>query len=265
MATDAIAANRAQWEERLPVHRASEFYDVDGFRAGRTALHSIELEEVGDVAGRDLLHLQCHFGLDTLSWARLGARVTGADFSPSAVETARALAREIGVDARFVCSTIDELPNTLDARFDVVFASWGVLCWVPGVRRWATVAAHHLRPGGAFHLVEFHPVIGALSESEPARLQPWYFIGGPHPFEGDTDYADPGHVLELPTYEWVHPVGEVVTALVEAGLTVESLREHPVAPERVRPFFQQDEDGWWRVPGDPLPLAYSVRARQPRA
>ena len=144
--SDPIEANRRQWAERLPVHLASGFYDVAAFKAGRSSLRSIELEEVGSVTDRDLLHLQCHFGLDTISWARLGARVTGVDFESGAIETARRLANELGVAARFVCSTIDDLPNALDAEFDVLFASYGVLMWLPDLERWAELVAHFLRP-----------------------------------------------------------------------------------------------------------------------
>jgi SAM-dependent methyltransferase len=262
--SDPIQANREQWTERLAVHLASRFYDVGAFKAGRSSLRSIELEEVGSVADRDLIHLQCHFGLDTISWARLGARATGVDFEPGAIETARVLANELGIAARFVCSSIDDLPNALDADFDLAFASYGVLMWLPDLDRWATVVAHFLRPGGVFHLVEFHPVVGALGDPEPT-LQPYYFLDGPRRWEHDTDYADPSHVLEHPSYEWVHRVSEVVNALVGAGLVLESMREHPVAPEQFRPYMvnDPDDDRLWRIPGDPIPLTYSLRARKP--
>jgi SAM-dependent methyltransferase len=217
------------------------------------------------VTGLDLLHLQCHFGLDTISWARLGARVTGVDFEPNAIETARSLAKEPGVEARFVCSTVDDLPDVLDGQFDVVFTSYGVLDWLPDLDRWAGVIAHFLRPGGCFHLVEFHPVLGALSSGTEPVVKPWYFIGGPHRFEGEDDYADRTKILEHPQYQWVHKVGDVVTALVDAGLMLESLYEHPVAAEQMRPYMVRDEndDRYWRIPGDPVPLTYSVRARKP--
>jgi SAM-dependent methyltransferase len=262
--SDPIEANRRQWAERLPVHLASGFYDVAAFKAGRSSVRSIELEEVGSVTDRDLLHLQCHFGLDTISWARLGARVTGVDFESGAIETARRLANELGVAARFVCSTIDDLPNALDAEFDVIFASYGVLMWLPDLERWAELVAQFLRPKGVFHLVEFHPVVGGLGDSQPA-LKPYYFLDGPLRWEHDTDYADPSHVLEHPSYEWVHRIGDVVNALVGAGLVFESLREHPVAPEQFRPYMVNDPEDhrWWRIPGDPIPLTYSLRARKP--
>ncbi len=249
----------------MRVHLGSDFYDLEGFKAGKTSLRSIELEEVGDVTGLDLLHLQCHFGLDTISWARLGARATGVDFEPNSIETARVLAEEARVEAEFVCSTVDDLPDVLQAQFDIVLTSYGVLMWLPDLDRWATVVAHFLRPGGRFHLVEFHPMIDALAGGDELRLKPWYFIGGPHRWEGKEDYADRDHILEHPQYQWVHKVGDVVTALVGAGLVLQSLREFPVSAEPLRAFMVPDEDSdrYWRIPDDPVPLTYSVVARKP--
>ena len=203
--------------------------------------------------------------MDTISWARLGARATGVDFEPDAIETARALADELGVEARFVCSTVDDLIEALDGDFDIVFTSYGVLDWLPDLDRWATVIAHFLRRRGRFHLVEFHPVVGSLADGAEPKLQPGYFIDGPTRWEGENDYADRDHVLEHPQFQWVHPVGEVITALVRAGLVVESLREHPVMPEQMRQYMvrDSDDDRYWRIPGDPVPLTYSVVARKP--
>jgi 2-polyprenyl-3-methyl-5-hydroxy-6-metoxy-1,4-benzoquinol methylase len=153
-----VAANRALWDEWTPIHVGSAFYDVDGWKSGRRHdLPPLLVDEVGDVAGKDLLHLQCHFGLDTLSWARRGARVTGADFSERAVEQARLLAAETGLEARFVVSDVVDLPDRLEGDFDVVFTSFGVLNWLPDVPRWAEVVAHFVRPGGFFYIAEAHP------------------------------------------------------------------------------------------------------------
>ncbi len=169
------------------------------------------------------------------------------------------------MEARFVCSTVDALPEVLDGEFDIVFTSYGVLMWLSDLDRWAAVIAHFLRPGGRFHLVEFHPVIRALSDNPEPRIQPGYFIGGPQRWDVDRDYADPSYALHHPSYEWVHKVGDVVNALIGAGLMLESLQEHPVAAEQMRPYMVRDaaDDRWWRIPGDPIPLTYSVRARKP--
>jgi SAM-dependent methyltransferase len=168
-----IADNRVLWDEWTAIHETSAFYDLDGFRRGAVRLRPYEIEEVGPVEGRSLLHLQCHFGIDTLSWARLGARVTGADFSDAAVSLARRLADEIGFpEARFVRSELYELPAVLDDRFDVVYTSGGVLGWLPDIRRWAQVVAHFVKPGGRFYIAEIHPVAQALENEgvEPGEL-----------------------------------------------------------------------------------------------
>jgi SAM-dependent methyltransferase len=153
------------------------------------------------------------------------------------------------------------------AQFDIVFSSYGVLPWLPNLRRWAEVVAHFLRPGGTFYVVEFHPVVGALAERARPQLQRHYFAGpGPICWEGgtETDYADPSHVLKNSQYEWIHTLGDVVTSIMGAGLVLEWLHEHPVMPEAMRSFMVQDDDGWWRIPDDPLPLTYSIRASKPR-
>jgi SAM-dependent methyltransferase len=164
---DYLAANRALWDEWTAIHEASSFYDLEGFKAGRSGgsggsggsrLRPYEVAEVGEVGGKSLLHLQCHFGIDTLSWARLGARVTGADFSHRAIELARSIAAELDLDATFVRSDLYDLPSVLDGQFDVVYTSRGVLGWLPDLERWAAVVAHFLRPGGVFYITEIHPV-----------------------------------------------------------------------------------------------------------
>ena len=153
-----LAVNRQNWNERVPVHAASDFYGVDRFKAGAISLNDVEREEVGPVAGKSLLHLQCHFGMDTMSWSRLGARATGVDFSNAAIELARGLNAELGLDTRFICSNVYDLPEALDEQFDVVYTASGVLVWLPDLTAWAEVAARFLKPGGTFYLFEGHPL-----------------------------------------------------------------------------------------------------------
>ena len=155
-----LQVNRRNWNERTPVHAASDFYDVEGFKAGRITLRDLERREVGEVSGKTLLHLQCHFGLDTMSWARLGAKPTGVDFSDAAIDLARSLNDELGLGVRFIHSNIYDLPGVLDEQFDIVFTSYGVLCWLPDLDDWARVASNHLKPGGVFYIAEFHPLMG---------------------------------------------------------------------------------------------------------
>ncbi|MCZ7544594.1 MAG: class I SAM-dependent methyltransferase [Anaerolineae bacterium] len=155
---DYMESNRALWDEWTGIHAKSAFYDLEGFKAGRLSLDRVAREGLGDVTGKRLLHLQCHFGMDTLSWARLGAEVTGVDFSEKAIALARALSAELSIPARFVCANIYDLPAALDGAFDIVFTSGGVLYWLPDLVRWAEIVAHYLRPGGTFFLADSHPL-----------------------------------------------------------------------------------------------------------
>jgi 2-polyprenyl-3-methyl-5-hydroxy-6-metoxy-1,4-benzoquinol methylase len=181
-----VAANRALWDEWTPIHVRSEFYDVEGWKAGtRVDLYPMLVDEVGDVSGKDLLHLQCHFGLDTLAWARRGARVTGIDISERGIEQARLLAAETGQEATFVVSDVVELPDNLEGEFDVVFTSLGALNWLPDLPRWAEVVAHFVRPGGFFYIAEAHPFAWVFDDSDPepdnARLPLLYSLKATKP------------------------------------------------------------------------------------
>jgi 2-polyprenyl-3-methyl-5-hydroxy-6-metoxy-1,4-benzoquinol methylase len=260
-----MEANRRSWDEALPVHLGSRYYDVAAFRAGRETLWPAELEELGDVAGRTVLHLQCHFGLDSLSLASRGARVTGVDFSEPAVAQAAALAAELGLDARFLAANVYDLTRVLTEQFDIVFTSYGVLHWLPDIASWARIVARFVRPGGRFVISEFHPV-GECFDEVDGRLQLARPLFQSDPVERLTrgTYADPS--AELPpstTYQWSWPVAAVVSALIDAGLRVGRLRELPVCPFQRFPCMVRGADGWWRVPADPIPLLFVCRAEKP--
>jgi SAM-dependent methyltransferase len=220
----------------------------------------------------DLLHLQCHFGIDTLSWARLGARVTGADFSEAAVTLARSVATEIGIDdARFVRSDLYDLPDVLDGDFDVVYTSRGVLGWLPDIRRWAQVVAHFVRPGGRFYVTEIHPIAQALENEgvEPGEIvvrYPYWEHAAPLSFAVQGTYADrDAEVVGQTEHGWDHGLGEIVTALIEAGLRIESLREYPFVDWQLD-FLVEADDGTWKLPPDiegELPLFFSILATKP--
>jgi len=272
---DAVRANNELWDEWTRIHERSEFYDLEGFKRGdmrpiRLADH--EVEEIGDVRGLDLLHLQCHFGIDTLSWARLGAKVTGADFSEAAIDLAARTAAEIGItDARFVRSDLFELPNVLEGDFDLVYTSGGVLGWMPDIRRWAEVVAHFVRPGGRFYITEIHPVAQVFENEgvEPGELRlvyPYWEHRAPLAFDNIGSYADPDAPVTVPKeYGWDHGLGEIVTALIQAGLRIESLREYPFLLWKLD-FLTEAADGTWRLPetvkGE-LPLFFSILASKP--
>ena len=250
----SIAANRSLWDAWTAIHAAGEFYDLEGFKAGGVRLRPYEIEMIGDVTGKTLLHLQCHFGIDTLSWARLGARVTGADLSPAAVELARSLADELGFpEARFVQSNLYDLPDVLDGRFDVVYTSRGVLNWLPDIAAWARVVAHFVAPGGTFFITEAHPVMNVFENEgvEPGELRlvyPYWEHATPLTFEVKGSYADrDAEVHDQVEHSWDHGLGEIVTALIEAGLVITALVEHPFLDWKVD-FLVEDEAGKYRLP-----------------
>jgi SAM-dependent methyltransferase len=258
--------NRDHWDERVPIHVSGEFYDVASFKAGQERLQPFEIAEVGDVSGKDLLHLQCHFGLDTLSFARLGARPTGADFSSDAVSLARSLAAELHLRAGFVCSNLYELPTALPGDFDIVYTSRGVLGWLPDIWRWAEVISHFLRPGGVFYITEKHPFADVFDDEIPGKLTYDYFgQEQPQRFETQGSYADPDAHIEQPfEYGWWHPLSNIISALTSQGLQIDFLHEWPFCEWELAGLEQQP-DGTWRQPeGQPkLPLFFSLRAAKP--
>jgi SAM-dependent methyltransferase len=270
-----LRSNRAMWNEWADINAASEFYALEDFRKGGTKLRSYELEEVGPVRGKSLLHLQCHFGMDTLSWAREGADVTGADFSERSLEIARQLADKLELRATFVHSDLYELPSVIERQFDVVYTSRGVLYWLPDLVRWGQIAAHFLHPGGIFYITEVHPFIHVFDDElvEPLlRLRyPYWTKEKPLAFENIGSYADRTAPVTVPKeYGWTHALGEVITALADAGLRIDFVHEFDFCEWDLEPFTERGEDGLWRIPpgryGDPegeLPLFFSLRATKP--
>jgi len=261
--------DQSNWNRLAPLHAQSAFYDVEGFKAGRISLLPIEQEELGDVTGKSLLHLQCHFGMDTLSWARLGAQVTGVDYAETAIGLARELGRETGLDARFICASIYDLPERLSGTFDIVLTSYGVLCWLPDLTRWGQVIAHFLKPGGVFYIVEGHPFASTFyNEKDATGLQvayPYFQQAAPEAYPCDGSYATDAD-LHYTAYEWPHGLSEIVNAVVGAGLRLEFLHEFPYAAYQCLPFMVQGADGWWRLPEhqESVPLIFSLKAIKPQ-
>ena len=256
--------NRSLWDGWTRLHAPSKFYDIEGFKAGRSSLKPLEIEEVGDVAGKSLLHLQCHFGQDTLSWARRGARVTGADFSGEAVRLARSLAAELNIPADFVCSNVYDLPAALDGRFDIVYTSYGVLSWLPDLDAWAEVIAHFLKPGGFFYIVEQHPFHSMLADDGRTFEYPYFRTPVPLKLHSTGSYAEPDAPgFSHTEYNWTHSLSDIVNAVVRAGLRLDFLHEfdylwHADAFSELEEF----EPGKGRLKNWPvnLPLMFSLRA-----
>jgi SAM-dependent methyltransferase len=270
---EALRSNRELWDAWTRIHVAGEFYDVEAFRNGTKPIRvaDYERDEVGSVEGKTLLHLQCHFGLDTLSWARLGATVTGIDFSNEAIAAARALAADLGIQATFIASDLYRLPDVLDEQFDIVYTSGGVLGWLPDVAAWGRVAAQFVRPGGFLYVTEIHPVANAFENEgvEPGELRlayPYWSHDEPLRFEVKGSYADRDAPTQgLVEFGWDHSLGEIVTALAAAGLRIEFLHEFDFLPWPVD-FLVEGEDGRWRLPAGSkgeLPLFFSLKATKP--
>ena len=278
---DELELNLRRWNRAAEIHLTKNVYGVESFKAGECRLHRVEVEEVGDVRGKSLLHLQCHFGIDTLSWARRGATVTGVDFSPTAIDAARALAGETNLPATFVCASIDDVIDKLPGggRFDIVFTSYGVLCWLPSLKPWAAAIAHFLEPGGFFYIVEAHPtarIFPTDADTEtPGELRPMFsYFHDPAGmrFPGGTDYADPTQINDIGEHSWQHSMADVINSLIAAGLTIEFLHEFPYcAWEVVTGCIEVEKTGvcqsyFGRMPGEPqLPLMFSLKATRKTA
>jgi SAM-dependent methyltransferase len=278
---EELELNRSYWDEATEIHGRHNVYGIDDFKAGLCRLHRVEVEEVGDVRGKSLLHLQCHFGIDTLSWARRGARVTGVDFSPKGVELARRLSAETNLTAEFVCSDVYDLERALPRGdgFDIVYASYGVLNWLPELTRWGRVVAHYLKPGGFFYIAEAHPtaLMFPLDQDleKAGGFRPWLsYFNEPQGIRWapDYDYADAGAKHELGCHEWHHALGDVVGALIGAGLCIDWLHEFPFCPWKVVAGCElverfSDSHGYYARPAGEvkLPLMFSIRASKPLA
>jgi len=267
-----LAANRRNWDERVPIHRRdrSGFYAVERFLAGEKCLLAIESGELGDVAGKRLIHLQCHFGLDTLILARHGAMVTGLDFSPPAIEEARALAAQTSLGAEFVCANVYDARSVLAGDFDIAYVTWGTICWLPDLLGWARTIASLLAPGGYLYFADAHPNMLIL-EQRDGRLVHEYPIDTPadRPLVFDQPHTyndDMTPLAATRTYEWIHSLSRIVGALLGAGLTLEFLHEHPTLPWPMFPMFVRGADRRWRLPDHipAFPLSFSLRARKCR-
>jgi len=286
--SDPIEINRRNWDERAVIHARDTAgdYMLDRFRAGEDALHAIEAAELGDVRGKRVLHLQCHIGRDTLCLVRRGAVATGLDFSGAALDVARRLAEETGLKADFVQGTVDEAPHLTPGPFDLVFATWGTLCWLPDMEAWAKVIAAVLAPGGELYCADAHPGFIMLEE-HAGRLIPTFdfqtFPDKPLEFVEATTYAGGSHVMtHQSTRVWIHSLSAILGALIDAGLTITMFREHEVLPWRrdaaqvmtqsgetialsgdVRSLVPASDRMWRLADGLPrIPLSFSVRAKK---
>ena len=262
-------SNMLNWDDRVDLHTEktdNSFYDIDGFINGKSTLRSIEIEELGDVRNKDLLHLQCHFGLDTLSWARLGANVTGVDFSHKAIDYAIDLSKRVKLKADFICSEVMELTDKLDSKFDIVFASYGVFCWIKSVAKWFEIASHFLKKDGILFIIDGHPMIDTLEyEDNRLDLRYSYFEGEPVIFEIEKSYTESeGKIENKTSYEWNHELSTFVNESIRNDLEIISLREYPFCFWKRYDNMKQNRDGWWEFDYQniKLPFMFSLKARK---
>ncbi|HUT80244.1 MAG TPA: class I SAM-dependent methyltransferase [Candidatus Bathyarchaeia archaeon] len=260
-------ANKKMWDNSVARNlKNEEIYKTKELLDGKIVLNSIELEELGDVSGKKLLHLQCHFGLDTLSWARLGAIVTGVDFSTEAINLAKSLAKKANLKANFIESNIYDLPKLLDEKYDIVFTSYGVLCWLNDIKEWGRIVSHFLKKGGVFYIAEFHPFIQVFDYDNPNEFElkdSYFYKPEPNIFESENENnLNNGEIIIEKSYEWIHGIGIIITSLIEAGLDIRFMHEFNKAPFPRFQFLTQAKDGYWYFNNldYELPLIYSIKA-----
>ncbi|MFX0001806.1 MAG: class I SAM-dependent methyltransferase [Candidatus Hermodarchaeota archaeon] len=262
---DYFETNLKRWNELVEINTKSKWYDLEGFISGENSLLPIELDELGDVKGKSLLHLQCHFGMDTLSWARLGAKVTGVDFSDKAISFAKELSKKLNIPANFIESNIYDIPRFLEEKFDIVFTSYGSICWLPDLIKWAQIINNCLKIGGIFYIIDGHPFGFTIDDKqEPFKVGFNYFSEGkPVYFDEGGAYADSSTDLKnQASYQWDHPMSEIINTIINANLVIEFLHEFPFAFFNIHPDMKQREDGYWEFINleFSVPMMFSIKA-----
>lgn len=260
-----IEINRALWDAKTKYHAISAFYNMDngGFMSTVSSLKDIELALLGDIKGKTILHLQCHFGQDTLSLSKLGAKATGVDFSGAAIDKARELNEQLGLDATFICSDIYELPAVLDEQFDIVFTSYGTIGWLPDMQRWAQVVSRYIKPGGKFVFVEFHPVMW-MFDSNFSVVQYSYFNRDAIVETLSGTYADRNANIEQQEIGWNHDLSEVMQNLINTGLQITHFNEYDYSPCNCFANMVEIAAGRFQIEGmeGKIPMVYSLVAEK---
>lgn len=260
---DYKKVNKESWNNRVEVHVDSDFYNTPAFIAGKNSLKAPELALLGDVAGKSVLHLQCHFGQDSISFARMGAKVTGIDLSDAAIQQAKELNVQCGTNVEFIVSDVYDLPNHLDGQFDIVYTSYGTIGWLPDLDKWANVVNHFLKDGGKFVFAEFHPAVWMFDDDHNA-VSHRYFTSEPIVETYSGTYAQPDSDLEVKAISWNHGLAEVITSLMDQGLSLSHFKEYDFAPYNCFNGMQEDGPDMYRISkfGNKLPLMYTLVAEK---
>ena len=265
-----FTANKHLWNQRTSVHKDAAFYNLTGFKAGSTILTPIELNELGDpeasgqvINGKKMLHLQCHFGMDSLNWARLGVDVTGVDLSDEAIKEAQKLNDELGLNAKFICCNVYDTSEYVKEQFDIVFTSYGTIGWLPDLQPWAKMIVEKLKPGGIFYLAEFHPVVW-MFDNDFTRIEYAYNNQAVIVTENEGTYTDRNADIKGKEYSWNHSISEVLNALIGAGLSIEMFNEHMYSPYPCFRNVIEFETGKWHIIGmeGKIPMVYSLKAKK---
>jgi ubiquinone/menaquinone biosynthesis C-methylase UbiE len=253
--------NRLSWNQRTETHLKSEFYDLDGFLKGKTSLNAIELNLLGDIKGKTILHLQCHFGQDSISLSRLGAIVTGVDLSDKAIKNAQQIAKDTHSNVKFICCDIYDLPDHLNEKFDIVYTSYGTIGWLPDLDKWAKIVSRFLHPNGQFVFVEFHPVVWMFDDNFD-KIGYRYFNSGPIVETNSGTYANKNADLTVTDVSWNHGISEVLNSLIQNGLEIKSFDEYDYSPYNCFNKTVAFEPQKYRIEHleDKIPMVYSLTA-----
>ncbi len=256
-----LEINKKTWNEKTDFHVDSEFYANDDFLKGKSSLNEIELKLIGEIKGTTILHLQCHFGQDTLSFARMGAKATGVDLSDKAIAKAKEFNAQLNLDAKFICCDIYDLPNHLDEQFDLVFTSYGTIGWLPDLDKWANVISRFLKPQGKFILADFHPIVW-MFDNDFKEIFYSYFNVEPIIEEETGTYANKNAKIETKTITWNHPTSEVLNALIKSGLEINSYDEYDYSPYNCFNETEEFETGKFRIKHlqNKIPMVFSLTA-----
>ncbi|MBO6605946.1 class I SAM-dependent methyltransferase [Psychroserpens sp.] len=264
MSKKAFDVNRQTWNEKVKVHAESDMYDLKAFKKGKSSLMPYELNAIGDVQGKSLLHLQCHFGQDTLSWSRMGANCVGVDLSDEGIGLAKTLNSELELNASFVRCNVLETSTYVNDIFDIVFTSYGVIGWLPDLKPWAQMIAERLKPGGFFYIVEFHPIVWMFDyEQDPPTMRYGYMQDEVIYEEYEGTYANTKSKMISKEYGWNHGLSEVINSLIEAGLQIEYLNEYDESPYNVLPDLERTKSGMYVSKDKLYPLLFEIKAIKP--
>ncbi|MFC0603992.1 class I SAM-dependent methyltransferase [Winogradskyella pulchriflava] len=259
--TNYFEVNKATWNKKVGVHAESEMYKMDAFKAGATSLMPYELNALGDVSGKSLLHLQCHFGQDTLSWSRMGAKCVGVDLSDEGVKLAKQLNAELKLDAEFVCCNVLDTSKHISETFDIVFTSYGTIGWLPDLKPWAKMISERLKVGGTFYIVEFHPILWMFDYVEGKPVMKHHYNQDEVIYEEyEGTYANQSSKMVSKEYGWNHGLSEVVNSLIEAGLQIEYLNEYDESPYDVFPDLIQLDNGMYKMKNQLFPMIFELKA-----